>query len=87
MHLLATTGGTMEGAADAVDLKQSPADIVVLTAADSEIASLAAAFDGTSVITLRLANFLALQHPLSVDLYIEKTLAHSRRRKLLAIRT
>ncbi len=78
MHLLATTSGTIEGAADAVDLKQSPADIVVLTAADSEIASLASAFDGTSVITLRLANFLGLQHPLSVDLYIEKTLAHSR---------
>ena len=78
MHLLATTSGVIDGAADAVDLKQSPADIVVLTAADSEIASLANAFTGTSVITLRLANFLGLQHPLSVDLYIEKTLAHSR---------
>ena len=78
MHLLATTSGVIDGAADAIDLKQSPADIVVLTAADSEIASLATAFDAAVGITLRLANFLALQHPLSVDLYVEKTLETSR---------
>ena len=29
MHLLATTSGVIDGAAEAVDLKQSPADIVV----------------------------------------------------------
>ena len=45
MHLLATTSGVIDGAAEATDLKQSPADIVVLSAADSEIASLARAYD------------------------------------------
>jgi cobaltochelatase CobN len=77
MHLLATTSGVIDGAAEAVDLAQSPADLIVLSAADSEIASLARAHDGAPC-SLRLANLLQLQHPLSVDLYIEKTLAHAR---------
>ncbi len=78
MHLLATTSGVIDGAAEVVDLKQSPADIVVLSAADSEIASLARAYDTGNFPTLRLANFLHLQHNLSVDLYIEKTLSLAR---------
>ena len=41
MHLLATTSGVIDGAAEAIDLNQSPADIVVLSAADSELAALA----------------------------------------------
>ena len=78
MHLLATTSGVIDGAAEAVDLNQQPADIVVLTAADSEIATLARAYDTVTGPTLRLANLLQLQHNLSVDLYAEKTLSHSR---------
>ena len=70
MHLLATTSGVIDGAAEAVDLAQSPADLVVLSAADSELAALARAHD-QDPIPLRLANLMALQHPLSVDLYIE----------------
>ncbi len=42
MHLLATTSGTIDGAAEAIDLRQDPADVVILTAADSELACLAA---------------------------------------------
>ena len=78
MHLLATTSGVIDGAAEAADLKQSPADIVVLSAADSEIAALARAYDTGTFPTLRLANFLQLQHNLSVDLYLEKTLSLAR---------
>ena len=77
MHLLATTSGVIDGGSEAVDLAQSPADIIVLSAADSELASLARAHDAAP-FPLRLANLLQLQHPLSVDLYIEKTLAHAR---------
>jgi len=77
MHLLATTSGVIDGGTEAVDLAQSPADIVVLSAADSELASLARAHDRTPC-PLRLANLLQLQHPMSVDLYIEKTLSHAR---------
>ncbi|MCA3574939.1 MAG: hypothetical protein IOC86_13575, partial [Aestuariivirga sp.] len=77
MHLLATTSGVIDGAAEAVDLGQSPADLVVLSAADSELAALARAHDHAPC-PMRLANLMALQHPLSVDLYIEKTLRHAR---------
>lgn len=77
MHLLASTSGIVDGNAEAVDLAQQPADIVVLSAADSELASLARAHDRCPC-SLRLASLLRLQHPLSVDLYIEKTLAHAR---------
>jgi cobaltochelatase CobN len=77
MHLLATTSGVIDGAAEAVDLEQSPADLVVLSAADSELAALARAHD-QAPCPLRLANLMALQHPLSVDLYLERTLRHAR---------
>jgi cobaltochelatase CobN len=83
MHLLATTSGVIDGAAEAQDLNQSPADIVVLSAADSEIASLAGAYDAAKYPGLRLANYLHLQHNLSVDLYVEKTLGAA---KLVVLR-
>src|SRR5260370_1240275 len=43
MHLLAAQPGAISDGSAAVDLGQTPADIVVLSAADSEIACLAAA--------------------------------------------
>ena len=78
MHLLATTSGVVDGGAEAIDLKQPPGDIVVLTSADSEIAALARAADSLGENGLRLASLLQLQHNYSVDLYIEKTLSQAR---------
>src|SRR5471032_2935496 len=82
MHLLA---GQQEAIADggiAVDLGQSPGEIVILTAADSEIACLAAAqrllAAKPAVPSLRLANLMRLQHNYSVDLYVERVIAKSR---------
>ena len=43
MHLLATEAGAIADGMEAVDLAQTPADIVVLASADTEIALLAAA--------------------------------------------
>ncbi len=83
MHLLATTSGVAGGALEPVDLDQTPAEIVIISAADSELASLARASDDLDGPTLRLANLLQLQHNLSVDLYIEKTLS---RAKLIVLR-
>ena len=42
MHLLATQPGAIDDGSAALDLGQTPGDIVVLSAADSEIAGLAA---------------------------------------------
>ncbi|HRW61031.1 MAG TPA: cobaltochelatase subunit CobN, partial [Defluviicoccus sp.] len=81
MHLLAAKPGAIADGGQAVDLKQSPADIVVLSAADSELACLAVAharITEAGFPSLRLASLLALAHPLSVDLYLEKTLSQAR---------
>lgn len=84
MHLLSATPGTVSNGDEAIDLDQSPGDIVVLTVADSELACFAgaagllheqAAGDAPSV---RLANLLQLKHPYSVDLYVEKVIAKAK---------
>jgi cobaltochelatase CobN len=81
MHLLAAKPGAIADGGQAVDLKQSPADIGVLSAADSELACLASArarITDAGFPSLRLASLLTLGHPLSVDLYLEKTLSRAR---------
>jgi len=80
MHLLAAEPGAIEDGTEAVDLGQTPGDIAVLTAADTEIALLAAAQEalaraGQDVPSLRLANVLRLGHNMSVDLYLDRVVA------------
>lgn len=85
MHLLAAQPGSLGDGGEAVDLGQSPGDIVYLSAADTELACLAAARDrlGDGGPSLRLANILQLGHNLSVDVYAENTVA---RAKLVVVR-
>ena len=80
MHILAGRSGRIDQGDEAVDLGQSPADIVFLSAADTELASLAsvAAMRGADGPSLRLANLMALSHPYSVDMYAGATVAGSR---------
>ncbi|HWJ72938.1 MAG TPA: cobaltochelatase subunit CobN [Kaistia sp.] len=79
MHLVAGETERIDDGSSAVDLDQSPGDIVLISAADSELAAFAAAAGRmTSGPSLRLANLMRLGHPYSVDLYLEKTLATGR---------
>ncbi|MBP0617301.1 cobaltochelatase subunit CobN [Jiella mangrovi] len=80
MHLLLAQKGTIDDGGEAVDLGQSPGEIVFLSAADTEIASLASAAHRLALgpSELRLANLLRLKHPMSVDTYVERTLRHAR---------
>ncbi|NRA88430.1 MAG: cobaltochelatase subunit CobN, partial [Rhizobiales bacterium] len=78
MHLLNIQSGTLDDEGEAVDLGQSPADIIIVSAADTELANIAAAQDETTHMSLRLANFLQLKHPMSVDNYIGNTLQHAK---------
>ena len=80
MHLLAVQPGDISDGSEAVDLGQTAGDIVVLSAADSDLASLVAARKtlGENFPELRLANFLQLQHNLSVDLYVENVIENAR---------
>jgi len=73
MHLLAAKPGEISDGSGAIDLGQTPGEIVILTAADTELACLAAAQAALPEPkpSLRLANLLQLQHHLSVDAYVE----------------
>ena len=80
MHLLAAQPGAIEDGADAVDLGQTPGDIVLLSAADTELACFAQAHAGlgAGAPTLRLANLMQLGHNHSVDRYAEQVVAGAR---------
>lgn len=84
MHLLLAQKGTLSEGDEAIDLGQSPADILFLSAADTELASIAAAHrDSGSGISLRVASLMNLLHPMSVDTYVERTARHA---KLIVVR-
>ncbi len=80
MHLLVRETRSVDEQEAAVDLGHAPADIVVLSFSDSDLGSLAAAWDGLPEPrpSLRLAPLARLRHPLSVDLYAENTVRGSR---------
>ncbi|MCP5363770.1 MAG: cobaltochelatase subunit CobN [Hyphomicrobiales bacterium] len=85
MHLLAATPGAIADGSEAIDLQQSPGDIVILSAADTELACLSTAraridqrSSSPAFPSVRLANLLHLNHPMSVDLYVENTLTFAR---------
>src|SRR5919106_5077504 len=80
MHLLVTRSATLDEAAPAVDLEQTPAEIVVLSFSDSDLSALAAAWQASraELPSLRLASLKTLRHPMSVDLYIERVVQHAK---------
>jgi cobaltochelatase CobN len=80
MHIARIESRSLDETAQAVDLDQSPADIVFLSFTDSDLASLAAAWERNAddLPSLRLANLTLLKHPFSVDLHIEKVCAKAR---------
>lgn len=85
MHLLAVETGSLDEIDGAVDLGQTPADVVVLSFSDSDLSALAAIWSeshlkdaGVRFPSLRLASLKRLRHPMSVDLYIERVIAGAR---------
>ncbi len=80
MHLLQVQPGRIDDWEEAVDLGQTPADLVFISAADTELASLAEARAdlGADACTLRLANLVHLRHPMSVDMHISACAEGSR---------
>src|SRR3954469_18414936 len=80
MHLKLDTGGVIDDGDVARDLGQDSADIVVLSAADSDLAAFGSAYAKlpAGFPSVRLTNLLALGHPASVDLYVEQTLGEAK---------
>src|ERR1700739_1649896 len=76
MHLKLDTSGVIDDGDVAADLGQQTAEIVVLSAADNELAAFgaAAAQLGADFPSVRLTNLLALGHPASVDAYVDRAL-------------
>jgi len=88
MHLLAAQPGAVSDGSEAIDLGQTPGDIVVISAADTELACLAAAQrriveSRPDAPSLRLASLLHLGHNMSVDLYADEVVAKA---KLVVVR-
>jgi len=83
MHLLTAQAGEIQQEGEAIDLAQSPADILFLSAADTELSALANAADAQEFDQLRLANTMRIGHNFSVDLWLEQTAVHA---KLIVVR-
>ena len=80
MHILRIETRSLDETAGAVDLGQTPADVVFLSFSDSDLNALARAYDAAPEPkpTLRLASLAALKHPYSIDLYLERVCAEAK---------
>lgn len=77
MHVVFRESHGLEETDTPTDLGQDPAELVVLSFSDSDLGAFAAGWHRAKggLPTLRLANLVALRHPLSVDTYAEQTLS------------
>ena len=77
MHVVYRESHGLEETDTPFDLGQTPAELVVMSFSDSDLGAFAAGWQrGRATLpTLRLANLVALRHPLSVDTYVEHTLS------------
>ncbi len=90
MHVVFRESHGLEETDTPFDLGQDPADLVVLSFSDSDLGAFAAGWERSRregdtptlaagdvgrLPTLRLANIIALKHPVSVDTYAERTLS------------
>lgn len=81
MHKIATLpGGWNPDTEGVIFVEQSPAPIVFLTYADTDIQTIAAAqsFLGSNFPELRVVNLLNLQQQLSIDTYVENVVSKAR---------
>jgi len=81
MHVVFRESHGLEEAETPFDPGQDPADLVVLSFSDSDLGAFAAGWhrsrtEGRAGLPpTRLANLVALRHPLSVDTYVQRTLS------------
>jgi cobaltochelatase CobN len=80
MHVPRIETRTFDETVEALDLGQTPADIVFLSFSDSDLNALARAYNGfpEPKPSLRIASLAALRHPFSVDLYLERVCARAK---------
>ncbi len=85
MHLLPRDLHSLDDAGAAIDLEQTPSEIVFLSFSDSELRLLARLHerDAERLPSLRCASLAQLKHPYSVDLYLDSVARHA---KLIVVR-
>ncbi len=79
MHVVFRESHGLEETETPFDPGQDPADLVVLSFSDSDLGAFTAGYERARRVgfqpTVRLANIIALKHPISVDTYAERTLS------------
>ncbi|MCU0903847.1 MAG: cobaltochelatase subunit CobN [Tabrizicola sp.] len=81
MHVVFRESHGLEETETPFDVGQDPADLVVLSFSDSDLGAFTAGYERMRRVgnaahpTVRLANIIALKHPISVDTYVERTLS------------
>ncbi|MGX5773484.1 cobaltochelatase subunit CobN [Methylorubrum zatmanii] len=79
MHLIRLDTVSLDEGEAAVDLGQSPGEIVFLSLTDTDLAAVARAHAGEPGLpSLRLAKMAQLRHPMSVDLYVDAVIARAK---------
>ncbi|KAF0115565.1 MAG: cobaltochelatase CobN [Rhodobacteraceae bacterium] len=78
MHVVFRESHGLEETETPFDVGQDPAEMVVLSFSDSDLGAFTAGYErmrkGGGHPSVRLANIIALKHPVSVDTYVERTL-------------
>jgi cobaltochelatase CobN len=82
MHLLNTSTASLDDAVEPIDLRQPPADVLILSFSDTDLIGLARAASESGA-SVRLTHLKNLRHPMSVDLWIDHTARHA---KLIIVR-
>ncbi|KAB7785824.1 cobaltochelatase subunit CobN [Methylorubrum populi] len=78
MHLIRLDTVSLDEGEAAVDLGQSPGEIVFLSFTDTDLAAVARAHAAEPGLpSLRLAKMAQLRHPMSVDLYVDGVIARA----------
>ena len=81
MHVVFRESHGLEETETPFDLGQDPADLIVLSFSDSDLGAFTVGYERMRRVrdithpTVRLANIIALKHPISVDTYTERTLS------------
>src|SRR5271170_5338219 len=80
MHVPRIEVRSLDETVEAVDLGQTPAEVVFLSFSDSDLNALARAYEAGPEPrpTLRIASLAALRHPFSIDLYLERVCARAK---------
>jgi len=85
MHLLPRDLHDINDGDEAVDLGQTPGDMVFLSFSDSELTLVATQYEkfNKDFPSLRCAPLAQLKHPYSIDLYLENVVSHA---KIIVVR-